>query len=470
MLELIRRSFVGLLCWCVLGLPCLRAVAQPLASDCVLPEEMAGGAMGIYGGSWGRDSGSPGALLGCRTIQPESLGSALMPLAQRAILIRYVTTNAAERREPATALILVPNSVAEESSGRAPLIALATGTAGVSDSCAPSRTLRSGTSLIEASAQRYLSRGFTVLVVDYLGLGTQLGALADGDDHPYLEGPSAAHVILDGLRAARNTPGARYLAGQPDATIPDAWQVAVDGYSQGGAAALWATLAAPEYAPELPLAASVVGAPPVDLRATIDQVEHSVFRSLFAFFLIGIESATDPATAGIDVQRYLTPTGRALVSAARVTCSVDLGVATALDVLFGGLRIDDLVDTEGLFSDPQVLEHLRRNSLIDDGYPRFDAPVTPVLGYHGALDGVAPYSAHRALMVLGWGATEGSATLTGDAAIPREALVFQPALFGAHSTTSSLVRNDSAAWLRYTPFEWLWDGLFSRSRSLPDLQ
>ncbi|MFM2418461.1 MAG: hypothetical protein RL385_3184 [Pseudomonadota bacterium] len=470
----VRRSARTLLL-AGLGLSACLAASSQASAQVSCPAEDAPGQTSIYGGSWGRDtSAAPGRVLACRSVATSKLWtngaktpSSYVSRVARAISVRFVTTDASARKVPATALVLVPNAVPTENGNKAPLIALATGTAGVSDACAPSKTVRSGTSLVANNVDYYLSKGLTVVVVDFLGLGVDLGA-ADGDDHPYLEGPSAAHVMLDALRAARKVPGA--LFNNPAGLIPETWPVAVEGYSQGGGAAIWAAAQGASYAPELPLKAAVVGAAPVDLKAAVTQIDNSIFRSLFGYALHGIENATDPSTRLVNLQSYLTPIGKDLVNRTRTTCAVENGTQTAVDVLFGAYHLNDLITDVPAFMDlAPVKEFFRKNSLIIDGVAQAAKPRSNVFGYHGMIDGVVPYGPHYDLMVKRWSAAIGGAILTGEAALPRAAYAFQPAIAGAHATTSGLERNDSRSDQRYAPYEWVYDGLFNAVRTWPDL-
>jgi Secretory lipase len=460
-----------------LGLGASLAASTTASAQVSCPAEDAPGQTSIYGGSWGRDtSAAPGSVLACRSVTTAKLWadgtktpSSFVSRVARAISVRFVTTDANSRKVPATALVLVPNAVPSENANKSPLIAVATGTAGVSDACAPSRTVRRGTSLVANSVDHYLGKGLTVVVVDFLGLGVDLGTV-DGDDHPYLEGPSAGNVMLDALRAARKVPGAKF--NDPSGLVPASWPVAVEGYSQGGGAAIWAAVKGPSYAAELPLKAAVVGAAPVDLKAAVTSIDNSLFRSLFGYALHGIENATDPSTRLVNLKSFLTDTGKDLLERTRTTCAVENGTQTALDVIFGAYHLSDLItDVPTFMALAPVKEFFSRNSLIIDGVVQTRAakPTSGVFSYHGALDGVVPYGPHYDLLVKGWSAAIGGAILTGEAALPRAAYAFQPAIAGSHSTTSSLERNDSRSDQRYAPYEWVWDGLFNAVRTWPDL-
>jgi Secretory lipase len=126
-----------------------------------------------------------------------------------------------------------------------PILAWAHGTTGLAGSCAPSRQ---GTATID-----YLSHivadGIIVAATDYESLGTP-------GTHPYLVGQSEGQGVLDAARAARNLEG----SGASDAVL-------IDGYSQGGHAALFAGQIARSYAPDLFVVGIIAVAPVVSADA-----------------------------------------------------------------------------------------------------------------------------------------------------------------------------------------------------------
>lgn len=111
-----------------------------------------------------------------------------------------------------------------------------------------------------------IARGYVVAATDYTGLGTPL-------PHPYLVQASAAHDMIDSVRAARAIAAAG--AGR---------RYAVRGESQGGHAALSAGEYAARYAPELALVGVAAAAPPTDLVANLSGgADPSVRAFLTAF-------------------------------------------------------------------------------------------------------------------------------------------------------------------------------------------
>lgn len=131
--------------------------------------------------------------------------------------------------------------------GRDPVVTWGHGTSGIAPGCAPSRFPRRAFGSI-SGLQALLADGDIVVATDYQGLGA-------GKVHPYLVGASAAHAMIDAVRAARALPGLR--AGRRFAS----W-----GFSEGGQAALFTGALARSYAPELRFEGAAAVSAPTELR------------------------------------------------------------------------------------------------------------------------------------------------------------------------------------------------------------
>ena len=92
-------------------------------------------------------------------------------------------------------------------------------TSGIADECAPSTNSWLFSSI--AGSGTLLNQGYIVAATDYQGLGGP-------GPHPYLVGPSAAHSVLDVVRAATEVTKASANT-----------RFAVWGGSQRGHATLW---------------------------------------------------------------------------------------------------------------------------------------------------------------------------------------------------------------------------------------
>ena len=165
------------------------------------------------------------------------------PDGMKAWRIRYMSTSDKGQREEMTGVVIAPEGPPSRL-GR-PVLAWAHGTWGISDKCTPSASKDFFTAT--PALRDMVARGYTVVAPDYSGLGTP-------QPHPYLVGKSAAHSVLDAVRAAQGI-------GEAGASK----RFAVWGESQGGHAALWTGQLARQYAPDLSLVGVAAAAPPTDL-------------------------------------------------------------------------------------------------------------------------------------------------------------------------------------------------------------
>lgn len=198
---------------------------------------------------------SPGALV-------TAVHLAGAPEGAQAYRVVYRSTDARGAAVDVTGVVVIP-------AGKAPaagrdIVAWAHGTSGIADACAPSTNSWLFGSI--AGLSRLLRQGYIVAATDYQGM-------SGPGPHPYLVGPSAAHSVLDIVRAARDVPRAsastRYVV----------W-----GESQGGHAALWTAQLAASYAPELQLMGAAAAAPPVDLAANLTGNANATVRALLTAY------------------------------------------------------------------------------------------------------------------------------------------------------------------------------------------
>ncbi|CAM2772123.1 lipase family protein [Prescottella defluvii] len=164
-----------------------------------------------------------------------------------------------------------------------PVVTLGHPTTGLLDECAPSRhpDLLGSAGLV----RDLLARGFVVAVTDYEGLGT------DGP-HPYLEPVTAAHNLIDGVRAARNL-------------VPDTsarWTAI--GVSQGGQASWAAAERAAQYGDGLEFLGAAALSPPADLTPIVSDgpVTLDVPQQFFLPMLIDGLSVSHP---DLDASAYI---------------------------------------------------------------------------------------------------------------------------------------------------------------------
>jgi alpha-beta hydrolase superfamily lysophospholipase len=219
----------------------------------------------------GVQPGPPGELLA----QPnESTGyPALDAVAAEALRIFYRSTSGIDGSlSGVSGIVFVPRGDAP--TGGWPVASIAHATTGVTNNCAPSRRpdLLGNLSQVEAM----LSAGFVTVMSDYQGLGGR-GA------HPYLEPKTAAHNVIDAVRAARQA-------------VPDTSNTWVTyGFSQGGQAAWAANELASQYGKGLRLAGAVAVSPSTDLRPLGDALVNGTLNAdqivLLPLILKGLQAA-----------------------------------------------------------------------------------------------------------------------------------------------------------------------------------
>lgn len=177
--------------------------------------------------------------------------------------IRYRTTAMDGRPAVASALVMAANTAVD---GPRPVILWTHGTTGVATGCAPS--LLAAPFANVPALPELLAAGWIFVAPDYVGLGT-------AGPHPYLIGEGAARAALDAVRAAKAM-----------ASLELGENIVVWGHSQGGHAALWTAIRAPDDAPELRIAGVAAIAPATDLPALMDAIHRTpIGRILGAFVL-----------------------------------------------------------------------------------------------------------------------------------------------------------------------------------------
>lgn len=186
-----------------------------------------------------------------------------------------------------------------------PIVAYAHGTVGIADRCA--FTLQPRAFYLETVYPELLHAGFAVVISDYVGLGTP-------GTHPYLDGPSQARSVIDGVRAARAVTPALGVR----------W--AVFGQSQGGQTALFASALGPSDAPELELRGAVATGAPSNLEYGVTVAGPWVPRlplrkttTYFGLILAGLRATASE----LDIDGYLTSIGQEVLRIVESECVND---------------------------------------------------------------------------------------------------------------------------------------------------
>ncbi|WP_213007526.1 alpha/beta fold hydrolase [Paractinoplanes toevensis] len=183
--------------------------------------------------------------------------------------IQYVTTDLNGALIVATGLILTPKSNKKNRT-----VAWAHGTTGLADQCAPSTSQAVFWPEARVAVAALLEKGWTVAATDYPGLGTT-------QSHPYLIGGSEARSVIDSVKAARNLDSALST------------QYVIDGHSQGGQAALFASQIAPSYDGNLVLRGTATIAPVSNVDALAPIIPGTPGQGYLVMGLYGL-AAVDP--------------------------------------------------------------------------------------------------------------------------------------------------------------------------------
>ena len=266
-----------------------------------------------------------------------------IPGAANASKLTYWSTGPLNRPALSTGALFLPPGDPPE--GGWPVISWAHGTVGISDQCAPTVTGTVGSPYLT----NWLSQGYAIVATDYVGLGTP-------GIHAYLDGPSAAHSVIDMVRAAR--------AVEP--SLSPRWLAL--GQSQGGQAAMVAAAIATRYAPELDYRGAVATGAPSNLENLAPLVGPDFPRlpltgsTVFVSYLLAGLRAARP---DLDIDRYLTPRGTDALARAETDCYQDM--ASGL----GDVTIGDLVNRP--LDDPAVLAAAR--GMLEIPTTGYDRPV-----------------------------------------------------------------------------------------------
>ncbi|NKZ08959.1 lipase family protein [Actinomadura latina] len=302
--------------------------------------------------------GAPGDVIRAR---PAKAGPPAARSLANAWQVMYRSTDATGEPVAVTGMVLVPKKA---DPATAPIVGFGPGTSGPAFRCAPSRFIDQGAFYEQAALNEMLAKGYAVAVTDYEG---------------YHEDPATTYVVgsmgysvIDAVRAAQKLPEAGLSA--------DA-KVAFRGYSQGGAAAMWAGQKQPAYAPELKLTGIVGGGVPSDLAAVGLPLEGTKPFGFLLYEIVGL----DHAYPELDLASYLNDAGRAMVSELE-------GNGCTLELLLGyqGKTIPDYFTTSP-FANEAWLNRVAENQLGTERVP------VPVFQYHSKADEIVAFGQAKEL-------------------------------------------------------------------------
>lgn len=281
--------------------------------------------LGVPAGSAATSSGPPGTVIGTAPLADPKWAK-LKPEAAAAQHVTYWSTQRVAGRPrtvQVTGTLFRPAGTPPP--GGWPVVAWAHGTVGIGDGCAPSATAHSDRDA--AYLKHWLAQGYAVAATDYAGLGTP-------GVHPYLDGSTAAYNIVDMVRAAQDV----------EPSMADKWVVI--GQSQGGHAALFTADLAAEYAPESDFRGGVATGPPSSLEHVVSlanpllpDIRQPGLTAFLAYILTGLATARPD----VDVDSYLSDSGREIAAAAQELCYADM-VERVRGVSIGSLLRKPLTD------------------------------------------------------------------------------------------------------------------------------
>ncbi len=289
---------------------------------------------------------APGALIESVPLNP-ALSVAGAASAYR---ILYSSTDQHQRPAVGTAAVFTPRTPAPE--GGWPVVAWAHGTVGLGDDCTPSAHPRSARD--NEYLSHWLDQGYAVVAADYVGLGTP-GLMS------YLNGTATAHGIVDAVVAA-------HKLGLP---LSSRW--AVVGQSQGGGAAIDTARWATEFSAGsgLDYRGVVATGTPANVATLVKQAGPDMVvppnldpvANAYAAYIV---AALREARPDLDLNRVLTPAGRAAADRAETVCLRDLADSLS-DMTVPGFF------TAPLASVPGAVEYVD----VHMGTPQsgFDAPI-----------------------------------------------------------------------------------------------
>ena len=208
------------------------------------------------------DGHHPGDVLKSRTVNIQGLSQ------YSAYQVQYVSTNTVGAPQANVATILRPQMMSRP----AKLVSFQPPIDTLSYDCDPSYRLRTGSEGDLGKIATLLSKGWVVVVPDFLG-----------PDHEWVAGYVEAKGTLDGIRAAENFAS----AGLAGAATP----VGMIGYSGGARGTEFANELASTYAPELNLVGAASGGLAVDVGEVLEHLNGGPAAGIAFAGFFGISRA-----------------------------------------------------------------------------------------------------------------------------------------------------------------------------------
>lgn len=276
----------------------------------------------------------------------------------------YKTTDEAGQARAATATLLTPKGDSGDADNA---VVIAPGTQGIADQCAPSRQMGMGTEYEGLSVASALASKRPVVIVDYVGLGTE-------GTHHFVNRVEEGRSVLDAARAVQQVDGSE---------IDEDTKLQLRGYSQGGHATTAALELQKEWAPELNIASASAGAVPVDLHKTVSGLS-SVYTAFALYGVVGFAEQAD-----IDTSDFLNEKGQKMVAETADKCTVEALLSTAFtdgkSLTKNGESFTNIIDEH--FTD--IVDRQRLG--------KAEVPDVPLLVNHSRLDDVISFDQGKEL-------------------------------------------------------------------------
>lgn len=361
--------------------------------------------------------GDPGSVIACRTTElPHVPGN----IPMHAWKVQYSSQDNTGKPVAVSGTVAVPDA-RWKGRGSRPVVAFNPGTLGLGSQCAFSKQLAG------AFQDAYEGENIAALLkAGYAVAATDGAGYLDGQTHPYVSGLDAGHALLDIARTAPEIPG----SGLDPKTKVGLW-----GYSEGGAASLWAAQLAASYAPELDVVGDASGGVPGDLKVVADALNGGPFAGFMVDAVLGLSSAHPQ----MPFEELMNDQGKETLEKARSHCL--LGTISTL----AGQKIEDntkdRLSLEQLYAlkgpDGRTWGEVVDAQKLGAGIGRAGSGATyeidfPVLQYRGALEEVIPIETEDATR---------KAYCEGN--ITTQWKVYP----GEHLTTDQLAKDDTVKWL-----------------------
>jgi uncharacterized membrane protein HdeD (DUF308 family)/pimeloyl-ACP methyl ester carboxylesterase len=240
--------------------------------------------------------------------------------------ILYTTRSSTGAPAVGSGMVIIPD---DPPPGPRPVLLWNHGTTGVARGCAPSLADGTATKWAIPALERMLARGWVVVAPDYSGQG------APGD-FPYLIGTGEARSALDAVLAAGEIED---LVLSPETVV---W-----GHSQGGHAALWTTMLAPEYTPGIDVLGTAAFAPAADPAALASELTSGDAGAMLTVLVSWVIVPYADTYSDVRLEDYVTTGARSFIREMTQRCLSEPGVmVSALTAL--GLSEDTPFDTAEL--------------------------------------------------------------------------------------------------------------------------